>query len=196
MKAYIDEHRGAYGVEPICKVMQSAPSKYWLHAQRKAKPELRPERAHREDVRAGEVERVWQENLQVYAVRKVWRQLGREDSEAGCPVGRLMRRSGLRGAVRGKRVITTMPDVAAARPDDKVKGVFCVWHRPAAKYLEGWGRFALYTAQYRRRAGCNAPVAATGVCRLRTLASGHAEKPRCARGGPPRPLDGATRTRT
>ena len=125
MKAFIDEHRGAYGVEPICKVMQIAPSTYWLHAQRKAQPELRAERAKRDDVLAGEVERVWQENLQVYGVRKVWRQLRREGFEvARCTVGRLMRRSGLRGVVRGKKVRTTMPDVEAARPSDKVQRVF------------------------------------------------------------------------
>lgn len=125
MKAFIDEHRGAYGVEPICRVMQIAPSTYWLHAQRKAKPELRPERAKRDDVLVGEVERVWQENLQVYGVRKVWRQLRREGFEvARCTVGRLMRRSGLRGVVRGKKVRTTMPDLAAARPSDKVQRVF------------------------------------------------------------------------
>ena len=125
MKAFIDEHRGAYGVEPICRVMQIAPSTYWLHAQRKAQPELRSERAKRDDVLVGEVERVWQENLQVYGVRKVWRQLRREGFEvARCTVGRLMRRSGLRGVVRGKKVRTTMPDVAAARPSDKVQRVF------------------------------------------------------------------------
>lgn len=125
MKAFIDEHRGAYGVEPICRVMQIAPSTYWLHAQRRAQPELRPERAKRDDVLVGEVERVWEENLQVYGVRKVWRQLRREGFEvARCTVGRLMRRSGLRGVVRGKKVRTTMPDLAAARPSDKVQRVF------------------------------------------------------------------------
>jgi putative transposase len=125
VKAFIDEHRGAYGVEPICRVMQIAPSTYWLHAQRKAQPERRAERAKRDDVLVGEVERVWQENLQVYGVRKVWRQLRREGFEvARCTVGRLMRRSGLRGVVRGKKVRTTMPDAAAARPSDKVQRVF------------------------------------------------------------------------
>ena len=125
MKAFIDEHRGAYGVEPICKVMQIAPSTYWLHAQRKAQPERRPERAKRDDVLVGEVERVWLENMQVYGVRKVWRQLRREGFEvARCTVGRLMRRSGLRGVVRGKKIRTTMPDAAAARPSDKVQRVF------------------------------------------------------------------------
>jgi putative transposase len=125
VKAFIDEHRGAHGVEPICRVMQIAPSTYWLHAQRRAQPEPRPERAKRDDVVACEVERVWQENMQVYRVRKVWRQLRREGFEvARCTVGRLMRRSGLRGVVRGKKIRTTMPHVAAACPSDKVQRLF------------------------------------------------------------------------
>ena len=130
MKAFIDEHRGAYGVEPICKVMQIAPSTYWLHARRQARPELRPDRAKRDDVLAHEVRRVWQANMQVYGVRKVWRQLHREGLEvARCTVGRLMRRQGLQGAVRGKKLRTTVPDPAAARPSDKVQRVFYA-HRP------------------------------------------------------------------
>ncbi|RYZ15574.1 MAG: IS3 family transposase [Myxococcaceae bacterium] len=125
VKAFIDEHRGAYGVEPICRVMQIAPSTYWLHAQRQACPELRPERAKRDDVLANEVRRVWQANMEVYGVRKVWRQLHREGLEvARCTVGRLMRRQGLQGAVRGKKLRTTIPDPTAARPSDKVQRVF------------------------------------------------------------------------
>lgn len=89
MKVFIDEPRGEYGVEPICKAMQIARSTYWLQAQRKVEPELRPQRAKQDDVLAAEVERVWQENLQVYGVRTVWRQLQREGFEvarcAGAP---------------------------------------------------------------------------------------------------------------
>jgi putative transposase len=125
VKAFIDEHRDAYGVEPICKVMQIAPSTYWLHAQRTRKPELRPERAKRDDVLVAEVQRVWQENFGVYGVRKVWRQLNREGLIlARCTVGRLMRRAGLQGVVRGKKQRTTVPDAAAACPQDKVQRKF------------------------------------------------------------------------
>ena len=42
VKAFIDERRGAYGVEPICKVIQIAPSSYWLHAQRRDQLGLHP----------------------------------------------------------------------------------------------------------------------------------------------------------
>jgi putative transposase len=125
VKAFIDDERDAYGVEPICKVMQIAPSTYWLHAQRKAKPHLRPERAKRDDVLAPHVHRVWQANLQVYGVRKVWRQLLREGVPiARCTVARLMRGQGLQGVVRGKRVRTTFTDSTAASASDKVRRQF------------------------------------------------------------------------
>ena len=77
MKAFIDEHRDVHGVEPICRVMQIAPSTYWLHAARRAQPALRPARAQRDDVLVEHIERVWRDNMQVYGARKVWRQLQR-----------------------------------------------------------------------------------------------------------------------
>ena len=78
MIAFIDEHRGAYGVEPICKVLPITPSTYHEHAARRANPSRLPRRAHRDaDLRVG-IKRVFEENLGVYGVRKVWRQLQRE----------------------------------------------------------------------------------------------------------------------
>jgi putative transposase len=125
VKTFIDEHRCEYGVEPICRVMQIAPSSYWQHAQRRARPALRAARAQRDDVLAGDIERVWNANLQVYGARKVWRQLGREGiGVARCTVERLMRRHGLRGVIRGKTVRTTVPDPAVPCPADRVNRQF------------------------------------------------------------------------
>jgi len=125
VKAFIDEHRCEYGVEPICRVMQIAPSGYWQHAQRRARPALRAARVQRDDVLAGDIERVWNANLQVYGARKVWRQLGREGiGVARCTVERLMRRHGLRGVIRGKTVRTTVPDPAVPCPADRVNRQF------------------------------------------------------------------------
>ena len=125
MKAFIDEHRGAYGVEPICKVMQIAPSSYWQHAQRRRQPALRSVRAQRDDVLAEHIERVWENNLQVYGARKVWRQLGREGvAAARCTIERLMCRQGLRGVVRGKVVRTTVSNAGVPCPADRVKRQF------------------------------------------------------------------------
>ena len=66
MTAFIDEHRGAYGVELICKVLPIAPSTYYTHTARKADPELRPNRAGRDDALCSQIRRVWNENKQVY----------------------------------------------------------------------------------------------------------------------------------
>ena len=78
MKAFIDEHRGVYGVEPICRVLPIAPSTYYAHAARQADPQRRSARDQRDRALAREIERVWNENFRVYGVRKVWRQLRRE----------------------------------------------------------------------------------------------------------------------
>ena len=48
MIAFIDDHRGAYGVEPICEVLPIAPSTYHSHAARRADPSLLPRRATRD----------------------------------------------------------------------------------------------------------------------------------------------------
>ena len=82
-------------------------------------------RARRDALLRGHVRRVWEGNVRVYGVRKVWRQLGREGIEvARCMVARLMRQMGLRGAVRGKSVRTTISDQAALCPRDQVNREF------------------------------------------------------------------------
>ena len=125
MKAFIDRHRHAYGVEPICKVMQVAPSGYWRHAAQQRNPALRCARGQRDDVLSIDIERVWQANLQVYGADKVWRQLRREGTEvARCTVERLMRKAGLRGVMRGKVVRTTVADAKAPCPLDRVNRQF------------------------------------------------------------------------
>ena len=125
MIAFIDEHRGAYGVEPICRVLPIAPSAYYAHAARRADPSKRPARSRSDAALAVEIRRVFAENFCVYGVRKVWRQLGREGiGVARCTVARLMRTMGLQGAVRGRKVRTTIPDLAAACPLDRVNRQF------------------------------------------------------------------------
>ncbi|MBL9027447.1 MAG: IS3 family transposase [Myxococcales bacterium] len=119
---FVEEHRAAYGVEPICEVLQIAPSTYYEHRARRLDPGKRPEREQRDDVLRPMIRRVWTENMAVYGVDKVWRQLAREDVPVGrCRVERLMRGMGLRGAVRGRAyAVTTVSDEAAPRPPDLV----------------------------------------------------------------------------
>jgi putative transposase len=133
MIAFIDDHRGAHGVEPICKVLPIAPSTYHDHVAKRADPEKLSARAKRDLALKPEIERVFAENFEVYGARKVWRQLNREDvTVARCTVERLMAGLGLRGVIRGKPVRTTVQDKAAPCPLDHVNRVF---HAPAPNML-------------------------------------------------------------
>jgi hypothetical protein len=60
MIAFIDNHRGAYGVEPICKVLPIAPSTYHARAARRADPARLSPRARRDLVLAAEIRRVFE----------------------------------------------------------------------------------------------------------------------------------------
>ena len=125
MIAFIDDHREAYGVEPICRLLPIAPSTYHAHVAARHDPSKRSARAKRDEALRSEIARVHAENFGVYGARKVWRQLRREGIEvARCTVERLMRAMGLQGAVRGKAVKTTVPDPAQPCPRDKVHRVF------------------------------------------------------------------------
>ena len=125
MIAFIDDHRGAYGVEPICRVLPIAPSTYHAHVARRADPTRLSARAKRDDALMPEVQRVFEENFGVYGVRKVWRQLKREGHDvARCTVARLMRTLGLQGVIRGKPVRTTISDKATPCPLDHVNRQF------------------------------------------------------------------------
>ena len=123
--AFIDEHRDAHGVEPICRELQIAPSTYYEHKARQKDPERLPDRAKRDNELESEILRVWHENFGVYGVRKVWRQLLREGiMVARCTVARLMKKLGLQGVRRGARTWTTITDDQLDRPADKVNRQF------------------------------------------------------------------------
>jgi putative transposase len=145
MIAFIDEHRHAYGVEPICRVLPIAPSTYHAHATRRADPDKLPARARRDAALAVEIRRVFEENFGVYGVRKVWRQLGREGiTVARCTVARLMRDMSLEGVVRGKRIRTTIGDPAAPCPLDRVNRQFRA-PRPNALWVSDFTYVATWT---------------------------------------------------
>jgi transposase InsO family protein len=125
MTRFIDEHRDSYGVEPICKMLPIAPSTYYEQKARQADASRLPERARRDVVLREEIQRVREQNFNVYGPRKVWRQLKREKiSVARCTVERLMRDLGLQGVVRGRKFKTTVGDDSAFRPADLVERDF------------------------------------------------------------------------
>jgi putative transposase len=125
MVSFISDHRAEYGVEPICANLPIAPSTFYEHKAREADPDRLPDRAKRDLELSVDIQRVWEENFQVYGVRKVWRQMNREDIEvARCTVERLMKHLGIEGARRGRSCRTTIPDNAAERPADLVQRQF------------------------------------------------------------------------
>jgi putative transposase len=96
MIAFIADHRGEYGVEPICRVLKIAPSTFHAHDMRRRRPETAPPRIQRDEALKPQILRVFTENFEVYGIRKVWRQLKREGfGVARCTVSRLMKALGL-----------------------------------------------------------------------------------------------------
>ena len=160
MKEFIDQHRDTHGVEPICKVLQIAPSCYRRHAARQRNPALCSARTQRDTLLAPHIQRVWQANMQVYGADKVWHQLNREGiTVARCTVERLMRRMGLRGVRRGKVVRTTVGDAKAPCPQDRVNRQFKA-ERPNQLWVsdftyvstwQGWQYVAFVIDVYARR---------------------------------------------
>ncbi|MFD7281620.1 IS3 family transposase [Streptomyces sp. NPDC059862] len=102
-----------------CKI---APSTYYAHKKRLAAPSAR---TLRDTGLKPLIEEVFTTNFRVYGARKVWRELNRQGhGVARCTVERLMRELGLAGAVRGKKVITTVPEPAAPRAPDRLERDF------------------------------------------------------------------------
>jgi putative transposase len=144
--AYIDGHRGEFGVEPICETLQFAPSTYYAAKKRPpSRRRLRDERLK------PEIERVHRENFSVYGARKIWRPLHREGTPvARCTVERLMKDLGLEGRRRGRKHRTTTPGEVQCRPADLVDRHFqasapnLLWIADIT-YVATWSGFA-YTS--------------------------------------------------
>ncbi|MFD7425783.1 IS3 family transposase [Streptomyces sp. NPDC059818] len=122
--AFIDEHRDRFGgVEPICRTITEhdckiAPSTYYACKKRLETPSAR---SVRDEGLKEWVQDVYTSNYRLYGARKIWRELNRQGhAVARCTVERLMRELGIQGAVRGKRVITTLPGGQTERAPDLV----------------------------------------------------------------------------
>jgi transposase InsO family protein len=108
MIRFIDDHREPFGVEPICRELQIAPSTYFKRKAEERDPRRRSARAQQDAILRAIIQRIWHEHHQVYGPRKVWKHMGRENLRAArCRVRRFMREMGLAGAVRGRAWTTT-----------------------------------------------------------------------------------------
>lgn len=125
MSAFIDAHRDAFGVAPICRVLQVAPSSYYRINAQASNPELRSDRSKSDEQAMIQIRRVWNESGQRYGARKVWRQLKLDLVEIPrCQVERLMRKHGLKGIRRDKGIRTTISDPKVPCPTDLVQRNF------------------------------------------------------------------------
>jgi len=125
MVSFIDEHRAAYGVEPICAQLPIASSTYYAHKVRESDPSRLPPRLKRDRTVSVTIRDIWESNFCIYGARKVWRAMNRDQWViARCTVERLMQQMGIQGVVRGKSCRTTLSDKDAERPADLVQRNF------------------------------------------------------------------------
>ena len=125
MLAFIEESCESFGVEPICRALQFAPSTYYDRRAILRDPERASPRAKSDSALSVKIDAAWDANRKLYGARKIWHVLRREGQDvARCTVERLMRDLGIKGVVRGKKVITTQPDTSQPCPDDKVNRLF------------------------------------------------------------------------
>ena len=120
MTRYIDEHSRSFGVEPICRTLEIAPSSYY--AARSRPPSAR---ALADEQLKPKISEIHRENFAVYGAYKVWRVMRRSGENVGRDrVARLMRALGLVGATRERSIRTTRPADLANRPADLVERTF------------------------------------------------------------------------
>jgi putative transposase len=161
MIRYIDLYRDSFGIEPICRTLCATEGGFITsRGYRAAKTRPQSTRALRDNLVGPEMVRLLQENYGVYGARKMHALIKREGWEIGRDqTARIMRKHGLRGVKRSKKVFTTKPDRAGSRPLDLVKRDF----KPAAPkrlwvaditYVRTWQGFAyvaFVTDAYSRR---------------------------------------------
>ncbi len=131
MSRYIDEHRGRFGVEPICRTLGVSASAYYQRASGE-----RCARVIGDERLVGLIGELHAANYYAYGYRKMWLALGRAGEHVGRDrVKRLMRQAGIQGAKRrGKPWRTTVADPSALRSPDLVNRNFSAT-RPDALWL-------------------------------------------------------------
>jgi len=125
MISFIEDHRVAHGIEPICRVLPIAPSTFYAHAAIARDPDLASDRAKQDMVDGRKIKEAFDGSGKRYGARKVWHELRRNNHDiARCTVERLMKAMEIQGVVRGQKPITTNPDTSQPCPDDKVNRDF------------------------------------------------------------------------
>ena len=135
MISFIQAHRDRCGVEPICKVLQIAPSTYYARAAIARNPDLASNRVKQDAIDREKISEVYEASGRRYGARKIWHDLRQSgESIAKCTVERLMKDMQIQGVVRGKKAVTTNPDDSQSCPLDKVNRNFTA-HMPNQLWL-------------------------------------------------------------
>jgi putative transposase len=118
---FIDEHRGVFGVELVCRTLGVSASAYHQRATGERSP-----RSLEDERLLPIIRKVHEANYEAYGYRRTWKALLRAGERVPrCQVQRLMREHGIRGAKRrGRPWRTTTPDPTAVRPADLVERDF------------------------------------------------------------------------
>jgi putative transposase len=118
---FIDEHRGVFGVEFICRTLDVSASAYYQRATGE-----RSARALADERLLAIIRETHTANFEAYGYRRTWKALLRACEQVPrCQVQRLMRAHGIQGAKRrGKPWRTTIADPNATRPADLVERDF------------------------------------------------------------------------
>jgi putative transposase len=138
--AFIDEHRGRFGVEPICRTLDVSASAYYQRATG-----ARADRVVEDERLLAVIEKTHEANYFAYGYRRTWKALLRAGEQVGRDhVKRLMRQAGIQGAKRrGKPWRTTTPDPAATRNPDRVNRDFTA-NRPDALWVADFSYVRCY----------------------------------------------------
>jgi putative transposase len=126
MIRFIDENRGQFGVEAICRTLGATECGFITsRGYRAAKTRPASERSVRDALLGEELRRVHAENYGVYGYRKMWHAMRRAGWDIGRDqVARLMKAAGLQGVRRGRRPVTTRASVEPDHRPDLVKRQF------------------------------------------------------------------------
>ena len=140
---FVEANRDEFGVEPICRTLQVAPSTYY--AARSRPPSIRE---LRDRLLMPILLTLWMANRKLYGAHKLWKAARRAGHDIGRDqTARLMKRLDISGVTRGRRVRTTRPDDKAQRPADLVDRDFTA-ERPDRlwvvdlTYVATWSGFA------------------------------------------------------
>jgi putative transposase len=123
MVAFVEGARDEFGVEPICRTLEMAPSTYYAARRRQADPSAR---SVRDAAMMGVLMVLWVSNRKVYGAHKLYKAARRAGHDIGRDAtARLMRLMAIEGVSRRRRkVFTTRPDPDAVRAPDLVNRDF------------------------------------------------------------------------